>query len=224
MGLRNISAVYAMWPDLAPLPKVLLVWMALKALDPPGGKNGRPPFLYFDGEASLIAAGGRSRTQTYAALKVLRDRGAVEIVEAGRLRHQAVYKVALDPLAARAPVSGKPDPRVSGKPDASSPENRTQLGPENRTPRSTEGGSEEDGEEQILRQGSTCTAPVDNSGQDEIDAEMTTEQAHHILIARHSVRVHDVIAQHQRQCGCTDAARHLVNTTPTLRVIPGRAA
>lgn len=217
MGLKNVTAVYAMWPDLAPLPKVLLLWMAVKSLDPPGGKTGRPPLLYFDGETSLIAAGGRSRGQTYAALKTLRERGAVEVVEAGRLRHQAVYRLRLDPLAKAAPVSGKPDPTVSGNPDTSSPETRTQLGPENRTPRSTEGGDQEDGEEPISSQGSTSPAPVDNS-----DAEqMTTEQANHALIQRHGVRVHTVLAEHAAQHpDCDDPVRHLL-ATPSLRVIEG---
>lgn len=223
MGLRNVSAVYAMWPDLAPLPKVLLVWMALKALDPPGGKDGRPPFLYFDGEASLIAAGGRSRAATYKAVKVLREAGAIEVVEAGRLRHQAVYRLHLDALAGQGSGSRKRDATVSRKRDARSLENETQLGLENETPRRTEGGSEEDGEEPILRQGTNLSAPVDNSAQDEIDAEMTTEQAHRILIDRHGVRVHDVIAQHERQCDCPDAARHLA-ATPQLRIIEGGAA
>jgi len=187
MGLKNVSAVFAMWPDLAPLPKVLLVWMAFKSLDAPGGKDGRPPFLYFDGEASLIAAGGRSRTQTYTALKALRDRGAVEVVEAGRLRHQAVYKLRLDPLADRIPVSGKPDTDGSGKPDTSSPENRTQLGPENRTPRSTGGGMQEEEKEPASSQASVSPAPVDNSGAEQIDPDEDIETRNRRLIAKHGL-------------------------------------
>jgi hypothetical protein len=117
MGARNVSAVFAMWADLAPLPKLLLVWMALKSLDVMS-KEGKPPRLYYDGEESLIVASGRGRSQVYTALKVLRDRGAIEVLEAGRMKHRAVYKLRLNPLEKSVPVSGNPDARVSGKPDA----------------------------------------------------------------------------------------------------------
>lgn len=72
MGARNVSAAFAMYPDLAPLPKLLLVWMALKSLDSKS-KDGRPPRVYYDGEESLIEAAGRSRSQVYAALAVRRE-------------------------------------------------------------------------------------------------------------------------------------------------------
>lgn len=218
MGLKNISAVYAMYPDLAPLPKVLLLWMALKSLDPPGGKGGRPPLLYFDGEASLIAAGGRSRTQTYAGLKTLRERGAVEVVESGRLRHQAVYRLRLDPLAVRTPVSGNPDATGSGKPDAPPPENRTQLGPENRTPRSTGGGDEEDGEEQVSSQVSVSPAPVDNSGDEQIDTETANRRLVHRHGLEHAMRLLDEHGAAHPDCDAP--AVHLLQA-PTLTVIPG---
>jgi hypothetical protein len=66
------------------------------------------------------------------------------------------------------------------------------------------------------------TGPVDERAtENEIDAEMTAEHAHQILIDRHGVRVHDVIAQHEARCDCADAARHLAATAPTFTVIPG---
>lgn len=218
MGLKNISAVYAMWPDLAPLPKVLLLWMAFKSLDPPGGKGGRPPLLYFDGEASLIAAGGRSRAATYKALKVLRDEKAIEVIESGRLRHQAVYKLRLDPLAGRSPVSQNRDPSGSRKRDPETTENETQVGLENETPRSTGGGDEEDGEEQVSSQVSVSPAPVDNSD----DEPMTVELANRKLIDHHGLEhAMRLLDEHGASCPDCDApARHLLDT-PSFTVIKG---
>lgn len=219
MGLKNVGAVYAMWPDLAPLPKVLLLWMAYKSLDAPGGKDGRPPFLYFDGEASLIAAGGRSRAATYKAVKVLREEKAIEVVEAGRLRHQAVYKLRLDVLAGRAPVSQKRDPTVSRKRDPRSSENETQLGLENETPRSTGGGDEEDGEEPMSSQASVSPAPVDNSGEEP----MTVEQAQRELIERYDlVPAIRLLEKHANtHPDCDNPAGHLLAGSPSFTVIPG---
>jgi len=187
MGLKNVSAVFAMWPDLAPLPKVLLVWMAFKSLDAPGGKDGRPPYLYFDGEASLIAAGGRSRAATYKAVKVLREENAIEVIEAGRLRHQAVYKLRLDPLASASPVSQKRDATGSRKRDPRSAENETQLGLGNETPRSTEGGDEETRGGDTSPQATTSPAPVDNSGAEQIDPNEDIETRNRRLIAKHGL-------------------------------------
>lgn len=227
MGAKNVSAVFAMYPQLAPLPKLLLVWMALKSLDQ-ASKDGRPPRVYFDGEESLIAAVGRSRSQVYAALKVLRsdDVKAVEVLQAGRLKFRAVYKLRLDPMEAS---DGKDSSVRKTGPKRVRKTGRNRVresgieGPENRTPKKYVGGTEEITERNNPPQGTTCTAPVDNSAQDEIDTELTREQANRILIDRHGAAVHDVIAQHETRCGCTDAARHLA-TTPTLRVIPGGAA
>ncbi|GAB3166962.1 hypothetical protein GCM10027059_26760 [Myceligenerans halotolerans] len=221
MGARNVSAAFAMYPDLAPLPKLLLVWMALKSLDS-ASKDGRPPRVYFDGEQSLIEAGGRSRRQVYEGLKVLREAGAVEVLQAGRLKYRAVYKLHLDPLAAPSSVR-KTAPKSVRETAPNRVRKTANEGAENRTPKKYVGGTEEITERNNPPHGTNLSAPVDNSGHEEIDAEMTTEQAHRTLIDRHGTRVHDVIAQHQRQCDCPDPVRHLL-ATPQLRVIEGGAA
>lgn len=223
MGARNVSAVFAMYPELAPVPKLLLVWMALKSLDSQG-KDGRPPRVYFDGEESLIAAVGRSRSQVYAGLKVLRDDArAVEVLQAGRLKFRAVYKLRLDPLekASETPPSvretGPKSVRKTGR-------NRVREsgieGPENRTPKKYVGGTEES------RGGNNSPNPAISPAQDapvdnpEIDA-MDPGQRNQLLIARHGTRVHTVLAEHGAQHpDCADPVRHLL-ITPTLTVIPG---
>jgi hypothetical protein len=98
MGARNVSAVFALWPTLPPLPKVLLLGMALQSLDAPSA-DGRPARVFFGGQDALVEFGGRSRTAAYRALKTLREHGAVEVLDAGRNGHRAVYRLALDPLA-----------------------------------------------------------------------------------------------------------------------------
>lgn len=168
MGARNVSAVFAMWADLAPLPKVLMVWMALKSLDQTS-KEGKPPRLYYDGEESLIAAGGRGRRATYYALDALKDAGAIEVLVAGRMRNRAVYKLRLDPLEAVS--QGATHCTLQGAKEC------THQGAKHRTKRvqptaplgSTEGGTEESRGGDISSQALVSPTPVDNSGEPQID-------------------------------------------------------
>jgi len=227
MGARNVSAVFAMYPDLAPLPKLLLVWMALKSLDSQG-KDGRPPRVYFDGEQSLIDASGRSRRQVYEGLRVLRECQAITVLQAGRLKYRAVYKLALDPLEkASDPTASvrKPAPKSVRKTAPNRVRNPAIEGAENRTPKKYVGGTEESRRGEISPPAVVSPAPdapVDNP---EID-ELTTEQANRLLIDRHglehALRLLDGHAATHPDCD--SPSRHLLATTPALRVIPGGAA
>lgn len=119
MGARLVAAAFVLWPHLPHAQFRMLTGMALRALDPPG-KDGRPPMLYFDGEDGLVDLLGRSRSQAYDVLAALRKAGAVSVVEAGRSRHRAVYKLALDvfqgPEHPDAIGSGTPGREGSGTP------------------------------------------------------------------------------------------------------------
>lgn len=226
MGARNVSAVFAMYPGLPPLPKLLLVWMALKSLDAQG-KDGRPPRVFYDGEESLIEASGRSRSQVYAALKVLRsdDYKAVEVLVPGRLKFRAVYKLRLDPLEKG---SGQdPSVRDSG-PKSVRKTGRKRVresgieGPENRTPINHVGGTEEITMRKNPPEVTISPAagpPVDNPEFDKL----TTEKANRLLIERHGLEpALRLLDQHgATHPDCDNPSRHLLATTPALRVIPG---
>lgn len=226
MGARNVSAVFAMYPDLPPLPKLLLVWMALKSLDTQG-KDGRPPRVFYDGEDSLIEAVGRSRSQVYAALKVLRsdDVKAVEVLVPGRLKFRAVYKLRLDPMergGRQVPSVRKTGPKSVRETGRNWVRESGIEGPENRTPKNHVGGTEESRGGDKSRPAVVSPAPdapVDNPEFDE----MTTEQANRELIKRHGLE-HGVnlLAQHAAvHADCENPAGHLLAGSPTLRVIPG---
>lgn len=226
MGARNVSAVFAMYPDLPPLPKLLLVWMALKSLDSMG-KDGRPPRVYFDGEQSLIDASGRSRRQVYEGLRTLRECQAITVLQAGRLKYRAVYKLALDPLEKASdpdPSVRKTAPKSVRKTAPNRVRNSAIEGAENRTPKKYVGGTEESRGGEISSQGITSPAaapPVDNP-----EFDMTVEQANRVLIDRHGGLEHALrlLDQHgATHPECPNPAAHLL-ATPTLRVIPGGAA
>lgn len=105
MGARNVSAAYAMWGHLPHGAFRLLTGMALQSLDDTG-KDGRPPRLWFGGEAAMIELVGRSRGVAYDALAVLKKAGAVAQIDDGRHGHRASFELALDPSKA----SDLPDP------------------------------------------------------------------------------------------------------------------
>lgn len=97
MGVRNVSACYAMWPQLPHAAFRVLVGMALQSLDASENQK-RPPRIWFGGQDALIEMAGGSRATAYRALSTLREAGAIEQLEAGRFAHRAVYKLALDPM------------------------------------------------------------------------------------------------------------------------------
>jgi hypothetical protein len=229
MGARNVSAVFAMYPDLAPLPKLLLVWMALKSLDAQG-KDGRPPRVFYDGEDSLIEACGRSRSQVYAALKVLRsdEVKAVEVLVAGRMRSRAVYKLRLDPMergGRQVPSVRESGPRSVRKTGRNWVRESGFEGPENRTPIKNEGGTEESRGGDKSRPAVVSPAPgapVDNPEFDEMTAEQANRELIHRFDLEPALRMLD---QHgATHPDCNDPARHLLATTPNLRVLKGGAA
>lgn len=224
MGARNVSAAFAMWAHLDHAPFRVLVGMALMSLDQ-ASAEGRPARVYFGGEEALVELLGRSRSAAYKALGALRKAGAVEVLDVGRKGHRAVYKLALDPLAARHSVAVTETSKGRGNRDGKGRGNRDQRVAVRETPRSTEEGTEES------RPGETSPpavvspapdAPVDNP---EID-EMTTEQANRELIHRFDLQpALRLLDQHAAtHPNCDNPAGHLLAGSPTLRVIPGGAA
>lgn len=220
MGAKNVSACYVLWHHLDHAPFRLLVGMALQSLDQQG-KTGRPPRIWFGGQDALVDMLGRSRTQAYEALKKLKDAGAVEVIDAGRVDHRAVYKLVLDPIA----VSGLPGPK-------SVRVTRTKRVPPTRNRGSgTPGplGTTEEGTAES-RLGETSSpavispalvGPVDNPEFDEMDK----GTANQLLIEKYGRSVHAVLEQHAAtHPDCDNPAGHLLAGSPTLRVIPGGAA
>lgn len=217
MGAKNVSACFVLWSHLDHAPFRLLLGMALQSLDQ-ASAEGRPARTWFGGEEALTELLGRSRRMTYKALAALRASGAIEVVEVGRARHRAVYKLHLDPLASvhlKDTQKGAPQVHKKGAPQV---QNRVHL---KRTPRSTEEGTEES------RTGDTSPpavvspapdAPVDNPEFDEMDK----GAANQLLIKRYGVAVHELLERHAAtHPDCDNPAGHLLASTRGLRVIEG---
>lgn len=115
MGARNVAAAFARWGDLPHSQFRLLVGMAFTALDAPS-KEGRPARVYFGGEEALVELLGRSRSQMYETLSGLKNAGAVDVLDSGRSRHRAVYKLNLDTLPTEGQGPEDPDANGSGTP------------------------------------------------------------------------------------------------------------
>lgn len=217
MGAKNVSACYVLWGHLDHAPFRLLVGMALQSLDHQG-KTGRPARIWFGGQDALVDMLGRSRTQAYEALKKLKDAGAVEVIDAGRVDHRAVYKLVLDPLA----VSGLPGPtsvrntRTKRVPPTRNRGSRT-PGPLGTTEEGT--AESRPGDKSLPAVISPAlVGPVDNPEFDEMDK----GTANQLLIKRYGVAVHELLAQHAAvHADCENPAGHVLAITPTFRVIEG---
>lgn len=76
MGSRNVTAALMYWPDLDPWARVLLVHMAVIALD--NDRNGRPARLYYGGRRAMAEAlYGRLPAESatdYESVMMLRNR------------------------------------------------------------------------------------------------------------------------------------------------------
>lgn len=220
MGARNVSAAYVLWAHLDHAPFRLLVGMALQSLDQ-ASPEGRPARTWFGGEEALTELLGRSRRMTYKALAALRASGAIEVVEVGRNRHRAVYRLHLDPMASvHLKDTHKRVPQVHKK-GAPEVQNRVHLSD---TPRSTEEGTEES------RTGDTpppaVVSPAPDAPVDNPEIEMTTEQANRELIKRHGLE-HGVrlLDQHgATHPDCDNPAGHVLAGSPSFTVIKGGAA
>lgn len=208
MGARNVSACYAMWAHLDHAPFRLLAGMALQTLDAKS-EEGRPPRTWFGGEEGLVELMGRSRSAAYRALGALRKAGAVEVLDAGRNDHRAVYRLHLDPSASVAvsetqqPVdnSGDGTSETGGSvaPTATR-KGRTQRDGKGRTqrdsrvalsatPRNHQGGTEESREGDISSKVPVSPAAVDDDADPDstlTDAERT-ERHNRQLIERHGL-------------------------------------
>src|SRR5690606_3003239 len=157
----------------------LLVGMAVVALDQTS-PEGRPARVYFGGEQAMTELLGRSRRMTYKALAALRDAGAVELLDAGRNGHRAVYRLQRDPLASVHPKGtqkGAPQVHEQGAPQV--PESVHLVG----TPRNHGGATEESREGDTSPEVPVSPAPAVASAETEIDA-MDNGQRNQALIAR----------------------------------------
>ena len=187
MGARNVSAAFAMWARLPHGAFRLLVGMALQSLDQPS-KEGRPARVYYGGEAAMVESFGRSKRSMYDALATLKKEGAVEVLDTGRHGHRAVYKLALDPLAAVT----KPAESRTHKPAESRTEgceNSQVKGAESRRPRNNEGRDEESREGDKSPPAVVSPAPgppVDNPEFDPDNPEHV-ELRNRQLIAKHGL-------------------------------------
>lgn len=223
MGARNVSAAFAMWARLDHAPFRLLVGMALQSLDQ-ASPEGRPARVYFGGEDALVELLGRSRAAAYRALATLKKEGAVEVMDAGRSGHRAVYKLRLDPLAVRPSVAPTETQKGRTERDEKGRTQRDRRVAVSETPRNHLGGHEESREGDTSPEVTTSPAaapPVDNP-----EFDMTVEQANRVLIDRHGLEAAlRLLDQHgATHPDCDNPSRHLLATTPALRVIPGGAA
>jgi len=219
MGARNVSAAFAMWAHLDHAPFRVLVGMALMSLDQTSAE-GRPARVYFGGEDAMVELLGRSRAAAYRALATLKKAGAVEVVDAGRSGHRAVYKLRLDPLAAPVSVAltetqkGRTERDKKGRTER---DGRVAL---SETPRNHLGGTDES------RPGETSppavVSPAPDVPVDNPEIEMTVEQAQRELIHRYDlVPALRLLDQHTAaHPDCVNPAGHIL-TTPSLRVIAG---
>ncbi|NOV98195.1 hypothetical protein [Isoptericola halotolerans] len=179
--------MFTLWPDLPPAPKVLLLGMALVALDNPSDK-GRPARVFFGGEDTLCEYSGRSRSATYRALSLLREAGAVEVIDAGRNRHRAVYKLVLtaEEVEAKRPNLGTgkgPNLETEGS------EGSDRKGPTNATPRNHGGRDQESRGGDISSKVPVSPAAVDDDADPDstlTDAERT-ERHNRQLIETHGL-------------------------------------
>lgn len=222
MASGNAYRALDAWPDLPATARLVLLVMALTARDNPTEEYDAAH--YFGGAEFLQQkVWGRADESTARQLKkaitTLTRKGAIRRRVHGAPGRRAEYDLVLtrpEQGTETVPEQGTETVQTG---DRNGPDGGTETVPPIGTTQ-----KREKGEKEKPPQGTNLSAPVDNSAQDEIDAEMTTEQAHRILIDRHGARVHDVIAQHQQKCAdCPDAARHLL-ATPQLRVIEGGAA
>lgn len=232
MGNYNVDAAYTLFGGLKHRTHRALVFMARRSLDPPG-KDGQAPLLYYGGHAELAAALGlvpfgtpwkvvtkSQRNHVREVVKELKEAGAAELVSGGSGTTPARYRLNLVPAVLAAgqdpqngglsgpPKQGGEDPR---KGRSGTPKTGVQRG---------RGGLRTKEEENNLPDPAISPAqhaPVDNP---EIDA-MDQGNANQLLIERHGVRVHTVLAEHAAQHpDCDDPVRHLL-ATPTFTVIPG---
>lgn len=221
MASGNAYRALDAWPDIPATARLVLLVMALTARDNPTEEYDAAH--YFGGAEFLQQkVWGRVDESTARQLKkaitTLTRKGAIRRRVHGAPGRRAEYDLVLnrpEQGTEMVPEQGTVSDRTG---DRNGPDGGTETVPPIGTTQ-----NREKREKEKPPQGTNLSAPVDNSAQDEIDAEMTTEEANRILIARYERNVHDVIAQHETRCGCADAARHLA-TTPALRVIPGGAA
>ena len=223
MASGNAYRALDAWPDLPAVPRLVLVTMALVARDNPTDEYdaahyfGGAEFLQQKVWGRVDASAAR---QLEKAITTLVRQGALIRRVKGAPGRRAEYDLVLDrPKHPTETVVEHPTKKEQ-TPDRNGRSHPTEtVGP--RGTREIEKKEEMDNAALVT----TSPAPVDNSANPEID-EMDTGQRNQLLIARHGVRVHTVLAEHAAQHpDCDDPVRHLLATpTPTLRVIPGGAA
>jgi len=104
MGASNVVAVMTSWGRLNPAPRMLLVHMAVTALDPPG-RDDVPACLYWGSWEMQASAMGYPLNRTSARfLRKLRAKlvaaGAIELDSLGTKAHSTRWMVNAMPAAA----------------------------------------------------------------------------------------------------------------------------
>lgn len=219
MGRENVLAVYALWPELDHGPFRLLAGMAAVSLDPPGGRKGRKPCLFYNGEDGLMMLTGRGRTETYRMLKTLLVRGAIVVEGTGHLGSKAVYRVVIDAASIASKTPHPKSQRVRNTRTRKGPQHPNTSG--SATPEHL-GGVKEDGKENRV----ASPKVVQTARATPATAKaMTHEEANQILTQRLGVVAAIELAEsHDPACACDDIqvclARSLVGRT-RLHVIDG---
>lgn len=150
MGASNVRLVYATRGALPDQPFRLLVYMALTSLDE--DREGTTARRYFAGREPLALALGRDlpgepqdcdqsaaavaarRTRNAAfaavkaALKVLKETGAITVVRQGGFRRQSEYALNLDPWEKKPQGQGDAPPTKQGDPTPQGVGNPTHRG------------------------------------------------------------------------------------------------
>ncbi|WP_062526044.1 hypothetical protein [Demequina rhizosphaerae] len=98
MGRANVIACVEQWIDLPAPAFKLLTQLAWTTLDP-GDSRGRTPRTYWAGRDALIELTGASRSGLHKTLQVLKEAGALDVVERGRNGVNATYRLRLDRTA-----------------------------------------------------------------------------------------------------------------------------
>lgn len=140
MGIKLVKDCYEHWGGLPATPFRLLVGMAATAYDV--GTAGKPPGIYFAGLDETMRLAGAKKRGALAALAILRERGAVELVSSGRPGRNATFRLHCKPSTTGAqPCTHSSE--TGAQPCTNGCTVTTQTGAPSRTPRNKEDLNEE---------------------------------------------------------------------------------
>ncbi|WNM25647.1 hypothetical protein [Demequina capsici] len=141
MGIKLVKQCYENWGDLPATPFRLLVGMASTAYDRP--ESGKPAAVYFAGLEETMKLAGAKKRGALAALAILRDRGAVELIASGRPGRNATFRLNCGPTQTGAQPCTHSD-ETGAQPCTNGCTVTTRSGAQSRTPRNKENLIEEE--------------------------------------------------------------------------------